>query len=318
VVRKWFPNQLVKLDNLTTKGIRTALAYRNNSTDVINGVIAQGLKPEVGKRTEISVPWDAQPIVVYKWNKTWDGSKLVCILPAQDNAGTPMRRRFEYQIVDINKTAKTLTLVDELAEEKFAAGHVPPKKVYQAPFKQQYVVSMDTIKSCFRLAHCKTVHSSQGSTINAKYAIADWMDDLATKKWFISAITRCTKLSDLHFIDEHIKTPDKQDELKTFIKGMLQGYRRQDKNKFGELPPEDVANYLRVEDVERMMHECLSDGVPICYKCGTEMLCGKAKLGKAAEGSVMTVNRTNNSRPHLRTENCELMCRKCNCGTGHD
>ena len=88
-----------------------------------------------------------------------------------------------YKIIGMNN--KTFTLFDELDNV-------------------EHKVSVNMIVKHFTLPYVNTVHSSQGSKISSRYVVCDYHNGLLTKKWFYTAITRCTKLEDIYFLDVYL------------------------------------------------------------------------------------------------------------------
>jgi hypothetical protein len=158
-----------------------------------------------------------------------------------------------------------------------------------------FEISHEQVMLHFSLPYANTVHASQGDKIAEPYLISDLMaDELVTKNWLYSALTRCTKLSDIHFLDlnlYHINVNNTQ-QL------MVRGYKHQDQ-KAGR--PFNDADFVDAAWITKQYQAARG----LCKYCLSHMTYEKHASHR------VSVNRINNSLPH-HSANCEVCCLQCN------
>lgn len=146
-------------------------------------------------------------------------------------------------------------------------------------------------RSDFVGIHATTGHSAQGSTIAEPFLIIGWDHSYADWRWVWTAITRCTRLEDVHFFTGEIK-----EQRVAHIKEKLRQYRATDDGK-------GHANDL----TEEWVRKTLNDQRNQCGHC-ERLMTLDYKPGDLKQWSV---DRRDNSRGHLQS-NCWITCLSCN------
>jgi hypothetical protein len=156
-------------------------------------------------------------------------------------------------------------------------------------------VSHNAIMNNFSLPYCNTVHSSQGDKIGEKFIIADWSCPRVDMNWLYTAITRCTKLDDVYFLEQYLGDINM---VNTFIE-KIRKYKEQDR-KAGR--PINTDEYLTVEHMITIGKKQSW----MCSICKNHMSCEKSAQYK------FTMDRENNNFGHTRA-NCPIaLCHICN------
>ena len=180
-------------------------------------------------------------------------------------------------------------------------------------------VSHDRFIRHFGLCHASTVHSSQGGKIDEPFIITDIMSEHVTANWLHSALTRCTKLSQIYVLSCSLKEINRETEAAS----MISGYMHQDRAKNRDfMPPTPIEQEQGQSLVTPISSENKSGGEFVdvqwilekfracggkCPHCHRHMTFEKNNELNAK----VTVNRLNNHFAHLKG-NCELCCLKCN------
>ena len=157
---------------------------------------------------------------------------------------------------------------------------------------EQLTVSGAELLRCFTLAHCATVHSLQGGSIDEPFLIADLR--YATRRWLYTAVSRARDLRHVHFLTQDLGALNKM----SVARDMVAGYRMQDLVR----PSYDNSDYVTPEWILEAYEACGG----ACRGCGAFMTFEKSCPTK------VTVNRLNNAAAHVRS-NSELLCLLCNC-----
>ena len=140
--------------------------------------------------------------------------------------------------------------------------------------------------------HAKTGFSAQGDTIPNKFAILEWDHYYADWKWLFTAITRCTKLSDVYFyigpslVEDHVKNIDSK----------LKGHLEYD-TKMGY--DNDLTKTWVKETLKKQRYTCAC--------CGDVLSLNYT----AKDGSQFVIDRRDDSQGHLQS-NCRIVHDRCN------
>lgn len=158
--------------------------------------------------------------------------------------------------------------------------------------EERLTVSGAELLRCFTLAHCATVHSLQGGSLDEPYVVADLR--YATRRWLYTAVSRARDLRHVHFLVQDLAALNKM----SVARDMVAGYRMQDLVR----PEYDPTDYVTPEWILEAYEACGGT----CRGCGAFMTFEKSCPTK------VTVNRLNNAAAHVRS-NSELLCLRCNC-----
>lgn len=207
----------------------------------------------------------------------YQGESLVCKKTLEINE---VRLHTNYVFTIVGFTSTDMLLSDILE----------PEVKHKVPY--------GLIASHFALPYCNTVHSAQGDSIEEPFVILDWSTFAVTKNWLYTAISRASCFDHIYFLEEDISEMQgtARDRL---LKDMVRGYKEQDKKKDRAYVEEE---FVHPDWISGKLRACGGK----CRLCGEHMV-----LEKGAKHKV-TVNRLNNDLAHVM-ENCELLCKACNC-----
>ena len=168
-----------------------------------------------------------------------------------------------------------------------------PRYVGANPQGVQMVgVGQDLYKlSDFIGIHARTGHSAQGCTIEEPFLIIGWDDPFVDWRWMWTAITRCTRLADVHFYSIEVR-PQKI----TNLNEKLRQYRATDAGKGHE---NDLTKEWVRATIKKQRYECAN-----CNR----MMTLEYKPGDLRQWSV---DRRDNCLGHLQS-NCWITCLSCN------
>jgi len=259
VLRRHFPPSafLASVDEAVRgRGIRRALTFLNSSASTLNRAIqdatAKGRSPLVELEGGAALR---------------EGDAVVC-------------------------RARTPGAVVNRVYSLHAAAARPGAFVLRRREEGRLVISGAELLRCFTLAHCATVHSLQGGSLDEPYVVADLR--YATRRWLYTAVSRARDLRHVHFLVQDLAALNKT----SVARDMVAGYRMQDLVR----PEYDPADYVTPEWILEEYEACGGT----CRGCGAFMTFEKSCPTK------VTVNRLNNAAAHVRS-NSELLCLRCNC-----
>ena len=238
------------------------------------------------------------------------GEKIGQALLKPDKSGsmkqTRLPRQSKWRITACSSAERVLTVTSTLAPPTRLS---PTTKKPLALTKSERAaaeieIGFARIESDFKLPYCQTAHAAQGATIEGPYLISDAMSPFLPSGWLNSVLTRTCSRKNVYILKDrlfpaHFLLPQ---YIQTFAQDMVDGYMEQDAlaGRIVAAPREYVtADWILAEYKK----------APYCGGCGGYMM-----VEKNCGRMLLTVNRTDNSLPHLM-HSCELMCRGCNCGT---
>jgi hypothetical protein len=196
--------------------------------------------------------------------------------------GVRLYVNYTYRLLNI--TDETITVRDDVEENEFTIG-------------------VDKL-NLFILPYANTVHSVQGMSMEGDMTIFDSNTPYVDRNIIWTAITRCRSMKNLQVFIHSGKEVEKLNEskFKQYLGMKINGYKEQDKlmnRKFKD------SEYIEVNDILSMLDKDK-------HVCG---FCNKPYEIKNIDGVIktnITVQRENNSKPHIKG-NCSLLCCKCNC-----
>ena len=267
VVRKHFPaSQFVqKLNGMKTKDIYRAVSYFDSSQRTLNKTI-HSYKPH--NRRMITKVKTLENGITYYFEEY-----LIC-KKSFKLQNKKLHPNYVYKIKMMNN--KEFTLEDILDGQTVKVSH-------------------NAIMNNFSLPYCNTVHSSQGDKIAEKFIIADWKVPMADLNWLYTAITRCTQLDDIYFLEECLKDINM---VNTFTE-KIRKYKEQDRKAGRDINEED---YLTVDYM-------ISVGINQSWTCPT---CGKYMSCEKSAANKFTMDRQNNKLGHTRANCPRALCHVCN------
>jgi hypothetical protein len=153
------------------------------------------------------------------------------------------------------------------------------------------VLSTDIVNDCFRYPYARTCHSYQGTSEDEPITIFDVTSPMADNDWLYTAITRTTKLENIH-----IYLPATCSyQISNIIKSRIQGHLE-----------EDIAK-------KRYINNDFVDPQWVCDKLKecrwTCCLCHQKMDIEGAD--AFSVDRLDNNLGHIKS-NCQVICRRCN------
>jgi hypothetical protein len=169
--------------------------------------------------------------------------------------------------------------------------------------KNDFTLSIDKLY-LLSLPYGNTVYSVQGMSVEGDMTIFDSNTPYVDRNIIWTAITRCCCLSNLQIFIHSGKEVERLNEskFKQYLNMKIKGYKEQDSlmnRKFND------REYIEVNDILSMLDKDK-------HVCG---FCNKPYEIKNIDGVIktnITVQRENNSKPHIKG-NCSLLCCKCNC-----
>jgi hypothetical protein len=264
LVDKFFQKNKMTMDEFKESDLKRGIAFYNSSTRKLNKLIHPRINHSKHKLSKTKV------IDGLRYHF---GDTLVC--KQQVRVGNyKLHVNYQYTIESMND--KIFRLKDTHMANKV------------------YDISTLLIPTHFAFPYCSTVHSSQGGTVNEPYVVADIYSDHVTDNWVISAITRCSRLDDIHILTTSLKSVN----VDKNISEMVNHYKYQDRMKGFIVNAETIVTYRWIRDAYKA-----SKGM--CKYCGEEMTFEKNEARK------VTVNRLNNRLGHI-FGNIEVCCWKCN------
>ena len=280
-IRKWFGDRILSsLEDVSKLKINRAISYLVYSSKVLNTFIDERLDKSKKRKA-------AQCYTLADGKTYHFGQELVC--------KTNITRSYKYKDDGEEKTATTklrpnqrYTIIGQTKKE-FKLQDISSEHI-------KIDITHDMICKWFELSHCNTCHSEQGSCIAEKFVITDLLT-ITDRRWVYSAVSRCSKLSDVHFLQMDL-TDMRLDE---YFKDKIQDYKKQDRSKKRDY------DYMSEEyvDVEWCKEQYIKNNV--CIGCH-----GHMKVEKSSKVQC-TVDRIDNGFAHFKW-NCRLMCNKCNTG----
>ncbi len=140
-----------------------------------------------------------------------------------------------------------------------------------------------------------TGHSAQGDTIDAPFVILEANHFYASKEWFYTAVTRCTRLSDVWVYVGANTTSG----VKANIKRKIASYRKQDLDAGRPVDGRYISSAWVMNELKRVNYCCSH-----CY-------CRLSLDWQPGDLSQLSINRRCNELPHIES-NGETTCLKCN------
>jgi hypothetical protein len=155
-------------------------------------------------------------------------------------------------------------------------------------------VPIDVVRKNFIHHYCRTCHSFQGSSLDAKLTVFDWKFAHVNRKWLYTAVTRATELKNVLFFDYN-ENAEQEETMLHYFQRKVVAYRQQDRKAKREVKEE---GYITRE----WLMGCLGKS---CSECGE---CLTYEHGR----SNLTANRIDNNVGH-ELENIVPCCVFCNC-----
>jgi hypothetical protein len=213
------------------------------------------------------------------------GETLICREYFKINIKDAMYVNYEYEIIKISDTIKTL---QDIASDK------------------QYEVKIADIRKKFIYSYCSTCHSAQGQTLDQTITIYDWRFPLISAEWLWTAITRATSLDNVYFY-EYAEDEFNKDLITSHFKKRVENYKEQDVFRTNEkIPKYILKKYVTAE----WLMNCVNK---FCISCGTEFYIN-FKCGNTYTN--ITADRIDNSLYHTM-DNIQPLCRVCNSSYGN-
>jgi hypothetical protein len=194
-----------------------------------------------------------------------------------------------YDVVAVDSKAGTLTLKCPLEQDEFE-------------------LTVEQLKY-FELPYALTCHCLQGATVTGRVYI--FMDDLEKRKkkedqefakqWLYTAVTRANQHKNVYIFQGKLDIPIDEIEQTKSIKNSIKTYKDQDEKRFHGTVKYQEEEYIDEEWVREQLEKCKM----MCGKCG------EAMTWITFSPKTWTIDRINNSLPHLKT-NCRTMCKHCN------
>lgn len=193
-------------------------------------------------------------------------------------------RNYTYKIVfiDTNK----FTILNELDDTTFTLN----------------IVHLGTL---LKLDYTLTVHSIQGMTISDPLTLFDANTPYVDRNFIWTAVTRCTKLSNLTIFEHSEGEVDSltRARIKQYFEMKCKNYEATDKAKnYKWTKGEFIDAFWFADAFEHCKGNC-----PVCtVPLETDL------DGNNIVHSNLTADRLDNSLPHIKS-NCRLLCTSCNC-----
>jgi hypothetical protein len=159
-------------------------------------------------------------------------------------------------------------------------------------------LKLDVVHKHFIHSYCRTTHSYQGSSIDAKITVFDWRFFFVSRKWIYTSVTRATELKNVFFYDPKEASAGYDEAvLDKYLKKKVDNYKKQDYQHGRQL----VDNYVTAD----WLKSCFGKNCPGCGDVlRFEIIDGKVE-------SNMSADRSDNSESH-HLNNVVPCCVPCN------
>ena len=176
--------------------------------------------------------------------------------------------------------------------------------IYDGTDEKYFTFDFSLLDSHFVLPYCRTIDSSQGTTITTPMTIFDLNLPYVSKEHIWVAITRASTLKNVQ-IFIHSKQETERYNISKFtqyFESKINGYKQQDKIAGRKITDEE---YATVGFIEKLIDQ---NNAKCCY-CSVPL-----ELYIDFDNSVksdITLDRIDNSKAHFKS-NCRLSCLLCN------
>lgn len=167
-----------------------------------------------------------------------------------------------------------------------------------------YTIDYGLLNTHFIFPYCRTIDSSQGTSISENFTIFDLNLHYVTKEHIWVAITRARSLKNLQIFIHGKKEVErfKNARITQYYQMKIDNYKTQDKKAKRDFQDD---NYIDVDFINKQMTKnnnkcslCLKD-IQIFVDNNNNVI------------SDLTIDRIRNNEPHIKS-NCQLCCLSCN------
>ena len=118
-------------------------------------------------------------------------------------------------------------------------------------------LKLDVVHKHFIHSYCRTTHSYQGSSIDAKITVFDWRFFFVSRKWIYTSVTRATELKNVFFYDPKEASAGYDEAvLDKYLNKKVDNYKKQDYQHGRPL----VDNYVTAD----WLRSCFGKNCPGC------------------------------------------------------
>jgi hypothetical protein len=286
IVDDMFPNSLILKQNKRGTTEEDKVAFQNLSYDVRNLTckkdfaeivkkynlkVVRNMNDVITKRniSHLNKTCDEVNDIIYKKNhpdkKYFVGMKLIC---NKSYVYKTLRLYVNYTYNVVAITDEYFLLNDGLEEKNL-------------------IVNRKLIDTHFKLPYSQTCYSLQGLAVDEPFTIFDINNYFVDIRWIYTAITRATKIEDIHL---YFGESEELEDIKKRIYRMIQAYKRNDEKREALM-----TNYIDTNWVLKKLKN-----TRYCCYCGDEL-----------NEINFSVDRKDNNLNHTK-ENCRITCLYCN------
>ena len=164
-------------------------------------------------------------------------------------------------------------------------------------------IDLDLLNKHFILPYCRTIDSSQGTSISNKITVFDLNLPYVSKEHIWVAITRARSLKNLQIFihDKQEVKRFNEAKIKQYLSFKIDNYKLQDKKANRDISNNFIDVEFILEQMKKLNNKCC-----LCLK--------DIEIFIDADNNIksdLTIDRKNNNLAHIKT-NCQLCCLKCN------